>query len=220
MLDAVLWFGGALQRIGPYLIPLLFLPLLVLAVGRPVSGAASMVFRTTDQISTAAMFLARASGVIIILAQLIIIIGRYVYGWSASWLNETVVYGFAALFLLAAPGALKADAHVRVDIFRGQMSARQKAAVDLAGAYLFLIPVCCLILWTVAKSSSFAESWQSLEGSRESDGLPVYFLFRTLIPLFAVLMLVQGLSDAIRSALILRGLHDEDAPPAHKQGIA
>lgn len=218
--ELALQIGDAMKWLALVFLPSLALPLLVLAIGKPVSRLCDRVSGLLDSVSSGALWLARVSALILVLAQLAVILGRYVFGWSASWLNEMVVYGFAALFMLAASSALKADAHVRVDIFRGNMRGKQKAIVDLAGLYVFLIPVCALILWTVSGSSSFAESWLNLEGSRESDGLPIYFLFRTLIPVFAVLMLLQGASEAMKNAQIVRGLRAPDEPHEFEHGAA
>ena len=50
-----------------------------------------------------------------------------------------------------------------------------------------------------------ARSWAILEGSREASGLPIVYLFKSLIPLFAVLLGLQGLAQAIRAAGVLFG---------------
>jgi TRAP-type mannitol/chloroaromatic compound transport system permease small subunit len=48
-------------------------------------------------------------------------------------------------------------------------------------------------------------SWSILEGSPQPSGLPFVYLLKTLIPLFAVLLGLQGLAQAIRAALTLTG---------------
>ena len=50
-----------------------------------------------------------------------------------------------------------------------------------------------------------ARSWAILEGSRETSGLPALFLLKTLIPLFALLLGLQGFAQAIRAASVLAG---------------
>lgn len=212
--ELALQIGGMLKWAGLVLSPVLLLPLITLALGKLIAGPSGLLIRLLDPISSLSLSLSRLAALLLLLAQLTVILGRYVFGWSASWMNELVIYGFAALFMLAASGALKADAHVRVDIFRTAMSNKQKAMVDLAAYYFFFFPVCLLILWVVAGSSSFAHSWANLEGSRESDGLPIFYLFRTLIPVFAVLMVIQGVSEALKAALIIRGLRQP--APAHE----
>ena len=46
-------------------------------------------------------------------------------------------------------------------------------------------------------------SWAILEHSQETSGLPIVFLLKTLIPLFAILMALQGIAQAIRAAAAL-----------------
>jgi TRAP-type mannitol/chloroaromatic compound transport system permease small subunit len=47
-------------------------------------------------------------------------------------------------------------------------------------------------------------SWAILEHSQESSGLPLVFLLKTMIPLFALLMALQGVAQVIRAATVLR----------------
>ena len=42
-----------------------------------------------------------------------------------------------------------------------------------------------------------------LEHSQETSGLPIVFLLKTLIPLFAILMALQGIAQAIHAATAL-----------------
>jgi TRAP-type mannitol/chloroaromatic compound transport system permease small subunit len=49
-----------------------------------------------------------------------------------------------------------------------------------------------------------ARSWSILERSGETSGLPLVFALKTLIPLFALMMALQGMSQAIRAAHALR----------------
>jgi TRAP-type mannitol/chloroaromatic compound transport system permease small subunit len=48
-----------------------------------------------------------------------------------------------------------------------------------------------------------ARSWSILERSQEASGLPLVFLLKTLIPLFALLMALQGIAQAIRAVAVL-----------------
>jgi TRAP-type mannitol/chloroaromatic compound transport system permease small subunit len=124
-----------------------------------------------------------------------------VLGFGSIWLTETVIYANAALFLLASAWTLAAGGHVRVDVFYAQASSRTRAMVDLAGSLLLLLPFMLLLLWL---SVPYAlRSWLILERSQESSGLPLVFVLKTLVPLFAVLMALQGVAQAIRAASLL-----------------
>lgn len=204
MAEAFLTFGLGLKWAGFLLAPLLLLPFLVLAMPAALAKPARKIAAAIDKLSSAALSAAMVLAMLMVVTQLLVIIGRYIFAWSASWANEIIIYSFAGLFLLSAASALKSDAHVRVDILREKMDPKQRAGVDLAGLYIFLFPICVLILWA-SISPSFVRSWAQFEGSRETDGLPIYFLFRTLVPLFSVLLMGQGLSQALKAALTLRG---------------
>ena len=74
---------------------------------------------------------------------------------------------------------------------------RRRALIDLCGALLLLLPFMLVLLWFALPY--VARSWAILERSRETSGLPLVFLLKTLIPLFAVLMALQGVAQAIRA---------------------
>ncbi len=126
-------------------------------------------------------------------------------GWGivTNMALELQWYLFATVFLLGAAWTLRHDAHVRVDVLYGRLSARGRAGVDLAGALLMLVPFTILLLW--ASGSYVAASWRVLEASPDAGGLPRYPV-KTLIPVACVLLLVQSVSFVIRKIAVLRGL--------------
>jgi len=118
-------------------------------------------------------------------------------------MTEAVIYSHATLFMLAGAWTLKAGGHVRVDVFYAEASPRTRAKIDLAGALLLLLPFALVLVWLSLPYA--ARSWGILERSQESSGLPLVFLLKTLIPLFAALMAMQGVAQAIRSLTVLSG---------------
>jgi TRAP-type mannitol/chloroaromatic compound transport system permease small subunit len=48
-----------------------------------------------------------------------------------------------------------------------------------------------------------ARSWAIFEHSQEASGLPLVFVLKTLIPVFAALMALQGVAQAIRAVATL-----------------
>jgi TRAP-type mannitol/chloroaromatic compound transport system permease small subunit len=141
----------------------------------------------------------------VVLLQFTVVVMRYAFGLGSIWLSESIVYGHAALFMLAAAWTLREGGHVRVDVFHADASPRAKAMVDLGGAVLLLLPFMLVLGWFALPY--VARSWSILEGSRETSGLPAVFLLKTLIPLFAALMALQGVAQAIKALSLLR------APP-------
>lgn len=201
--------GTGLKWLGWALLPLFLLPLLILAVPRPLAGVGTWLTRKIDRLTEGVLMAAVASAILLIFAQLAVVLMRYVFSLSFTWLNEIVMYAFAAMFMFGSAVALRDDAHVRVDILRPRFGADGRNWIELAGLYLFLFPICIRILDT--GEQGLARAWSLFEGSRESDGLPLMFLFKTLVPAFAILMLTQGLSEALKAALRLTGHLEEDS---------
>jgi TRAP-type mannitol/chloroaromatic compound transport system permease small subunit len=160
---------------------------------------ADFIDQVNSRIGRAAAWLCLA----VVAVQFAVVVLRYVFGVGSIWLQESILYSHAALFLLCAAWTLKRDGHVRVDIFYSTASPRAKASVDLAGALLLLIPFAGAILYF--SWAYVARSWAILEGSREASGLPFVFLLKTLIPVFAAMLILQGIAQAIRASAVLSG---------------
>ena len=163
-----------------------------------VTGLADRIDRLTTAIGRTAAWLA----LVVVLLQFALVVARYLFGLGSIWLSEAVIYGHATLFMLAAAWTLKAGGHVRVDVFYAEASPRTKAIIDLAGALLLLLPFALALIWLALPYA--ARSWGILERSQEASGLPLVYLLKTLIPLFALLMALQGMAQAIRALAALR----------------
>ena len=154
-----------------------------------------------DRITAAVGVAAARCCLYIVFAEFAVVVMRYALGVGSIALQESVLYAHAALFLLAAAWTLQAGGHVRVDIFYAQAKPHTRALVDLCGALIFLLPFAVLL--ALLSVPYAARSWAILEGSREASGLPFLYLLKTLIPLFAVLIGLQGMAQALRAALVL-----------------
>ncbi len=158
---------------------------------------ADLIDRLVAAVGRTVMWLSLA----IVLLQFAVVVMRYVFGIGSIALSESVLYGHAAMFMLAAAWTLREDGHVRVDVFYASASPRSRALVDLVGALLLLLPFMAVILWFALPYA--ARSWAILERSREAGGLPFVYLLKTLIPVFAVLLALAGIAQAIRAGLTL-----------------
>ena len=137
----------------------------------------------------------------VVIAEFAVVLMRYALGMGSIRLQESVLYAHSALFMLAAAWTLQADGHVRVDVFYAQARPRTRAVIDLIGAVVFLLPFAVAL---ALLSVLYVErSWAIFERSREASGLPFVYLLKTLIPLFALLIGLQGVVQAIRAALVL-----------------
>jgi TRAP-type mannitol/chloroaromatic compound transport system permease small subunit len=126
---------------------------------------------------------------------------RYGFGQGMTALQESVNYLHGTVFMLGAAYTLKHGGHVRVDIFYHRYSARTKAWVDSIGCIVFLLPLCGLIL--ISSWDFAANAWAIRETSVEPGGLPFVYLLKSLLPLMAINLALQGLAELLRNALVL-----------------
>lgn len=133
----------------------------------------------------------------------LVVVLRYAFsiGWVA--MQESITYMHTLVFMLGAAYTLKQNSHVRVDIFYEKLAPRGRAWVELLGTLLLLIPFCLFII--IYSWNYVSLSWELLEGSREAGGLPALFILKTSIPVMALLVMLQGISQALRSLLLLLG---------------
>jgi TRAP-type mannitol/chloroaromatic compound transport system permease small subunit len=153
--------------------------------------------RIAELVGSAAAWLALA----LVLVTFAVVMLRYLFqlGWIA--MQESILYLHASLFLLGAAYTLNKDGHVRVDILYRGFSARRKAVVDLLGSLFLLLPVCGFLLW--ASWDYVATAWSIHEGSPEAGGLPYVYILKTLIPVAVILLIVQGISQALSSLSVI-----------------
>ncbi|MBM3528228.1 MAG: TRAP transporter small permease subunit [Alphaproteobacteria bacterium] len=160
---------------------------------------ADRIDRLNAAVGRAAAWLA----LFVVIVQFGVVLLRYGFGAGSIWLTESIVYAHAALFMLAAAWTLREGGHVRVDVFYERASERTRAWIDLCGALLLLLPFMLVLLWFAWPY--VVRAWATFERSREASGLPGVFLVKTLIPLFALLMALQGVSQAIKAWHVLSG---------------
>lgn len=129
---------------------------------------------------------------------------------SSNVFIELQWYLFSLMFLLGFSYILKYGANVRVDFLYSNWSERRRALIDLIGTVLFLIPFCIMGIWVTLNPVLLSwgrlpdGSWGQWEMSSDADGLPRAPIKTMLIVAF-VLLLLQGISQAIKYLAIVQG---------------
>lgn len=198
---------GSVSLLGA-LAPFLLLPVALAVAGRPLEPLARTVIGLAEEISAGLSRFAQGCIVVLAFGMLVTVLLRYIFGESFTRLNEAVMYAHGLGFLMAAPAALVGNAHVRVDVLYEHMKPAAKSLVDIAGFTVFLAPFMLILL--VFSGPVVELAWRIGERSAETDGLPLVWLLKTAMPVFAVAMLAAGVAHAGRAALRLRGFD----PPA------
>ncbi|MCU0758539.1 MAG: TRAP transporter small permease subunit [Steroidobacteraceae bacterium] len=162
-------------------------------------GGLPAVDALVERIGRAAGWLTLA----MVLATLVVVVARHGLDRGWLWLQESITWMHAVVFMLGASWALREGDHVRVDILYRKLPPRGQALVDLAGTLLLLLPLCLFVAWD--SRSYVLQSWAVREASREAGGMPALFLLKTMIPLGMLLLVLQGLSEALRAWRRFRG---------------
>lgn len=152
--------------------------------------------RWADAITEWAGNIAAICCVLLVALMFGLVLARYCFGIGSIASQEATQWLHGTAFLLALSYGLKHRSHVRVDIFSQRWSKRKQALVEIGGIIIFLLPLC--IFWVWISFDYVAVSWAQHEGSN-SGGLPGWFLIKTLIPLSAILLILQALAHAVRT---------------------
>ena len=152
-----------------------------------------------DRLNTYIAHAVRWLALVMVIVTLAVVVLRYVFAIGVIPMQESIIYMHGVLFMLGIPYALLRNAHVRVDLVYSRLSARQQERVDIAGHILFLLPIAVYVF--ITSLPYVAASWRVLESSAEVGGIPGIFLLKTLIPVMAVLLGLQGLSEIARRLL-------------------
>ena len=135
------------------------------------------------------------------------VIMRYGFKKGNIAVQEMEWHIFAVVFLIGAAYSLKKDAHVRVDILYTKLSTKKRAWIDLMGTFIFLIPFSIMVIYS---TSNFIESsWAVREVSPDPGGLPGRYILKAMIPAGFVLLILQGISQAIKNFLVIIGKESE-----------
>ncbi len=127
---------------------------------------------------------------------------RYALRDPTSWAFDISYMMYGTLFMMAGAYALARDAHVRGDVIYRLMPTRVQASIDLALYILFLGPgALALIFYGYGFA---ADSWFYKEVSWSSPSRIQIYFFKTLIPVSGVLVLLQGIAEAVRCVICLK----------------
>lgn len=151
-----------------------------------------------------------------VLLTFLTVLLRYGFNFGSIAMQESVLYFHGLVFMLGAGYTLKQGGHVRVDIFYQRFSQRKKAVVDLLGSLFLLLPVCIFVF--LISFDYVARSWRILESSSEAGGLPLVYISKSLLLVFAVTLALQGVSEIARNIQYLASSSSNASPSSTPEG--
>lgn len=130
------------------------------------------------------------------------VFSRYLFNRPTTWAFDVGYMLYGAYFMMGSAYTLYRNAHVRGDIFYRNFPDRVQAIIDLTLYILVFFPA--MIALAYVGVTFFFESFRIRETSPLSPyATPVYPL-KAIIPVAAVLLLLQGVAQALRCIIAIR----------------
>ena len=138
----------------------------------------------------------------LIVAPLIIsntyeVVSRYGFERPTEWALDITTQCFGALFMLGAPYALLKGSHVRTDMLWEKFTDRTKGWIDFIAFLVLYMPTMTVLLFI--SWDDFLYSMSIDERSAATAWQPIIWPLRGVIPLSCALMIIQGVSEILKS---------------------
>ncbi|HLR13639.1 MAG TPA: TRAP transporter small permease subunit [Burkholderiaceae bacterium] len=132
------------------------------------------------------------------------VVSRYIFNRPTIWAYDMTYMLSSAVFMLGAAFALQKGSHVRADFLFASRRPRYQATVD-AILYVFLFFPALATFFLISFRFA-AKSWRQLESFPQSPWMPPIYPLKTVIPVVAALLLIQGVAELIKCLWVIR--HD------------
>ncbi|HEY5898189.1 MAG TPA: TRAP transporter small permease subunit [Burkholderiales bacterium] len=170
-------------------------------MAEPTSGlirTVRIIDRFTDTTGTWVAWL----NIPLVLAVAYEVIARYLFNAPTLWSFDVTYMLYGTIFMLGAAYALHKGAHIRTDFFYDTWSPRTKGMVDSISYLVFFFPSLVMLLAASANEAWYAYSIQ--ETSEQTPWRPILWPYKSVVPLTCVLLMLQGVSETIKSVYAWR----------------
>jgi TRAP-type mannitol/chloroaromatic compound transport system permease small subunit len=130
------------------------------------------------------------------------VFARYLFDAPTIWSFDVTYMLYGTIFMLGSAYALHKGAHIRTDFFFEKWSIRTKGMIDSIAFLVFFFPS-IFVFFLV----SGQEGWYAMligETSEQTPWRPILWPFKLVVPLTCVLLLIQGISETIKSIYAAR----------------
>lgn len=170
--------------------------------GRDFPGAFYTLIRVIDRFTDATGRLVALSMLFLMAIITYEVVMRYFFRAPTVWAFEASFMTNGSAFMLGCAYALLKGAHVRTDIFWENFPERRKGIIDLFSYLVLFFPT--MIFLMVVGIDGALHSYSVGERSQESVWRATMWPFRAVIPLMALLFMVQGVSEALKCVYQIR----------------
>jgi len=162
---------------------------------KPGSAAA----RVTGAIDALVLFFGKAVAWLIlpmVLSLVWEVTARYGFNAPTEWAYDMTFMLYGTFFMVGSAWTLQRGGHIRTDSFYSKWSTRTQARVDLVCYLIFFFPALAIFAWLGWEF--FLKSFGQNERIVTSPWLPIVWPFKFMMPLSAVLLLLQGVSEFVK----------------------
>lgn len=125
------------------------------------------------------------------------VVARYAFDAPTLWAYDMTFMLYGSFFMLGSACTLAKKGHIRTDSFYMNWSARRQGWTDAACYLVFFFPA--MLVFMVVGWEYFYRSFQQGERIVTSPWMPIVYPFKFVMPLSALLLLLQGVSEFIKS---------------------
>jgi TRAP-type mannitol/chloroaromatic compound transport system permease small subunit len=126
---------------------------------------------------------------------------RLVLGAPVNWAMEMSQFILSAYYLLGGAYSLQLDGHVRMDLFYGRMSPKNRAATD-AFTILFVLFYLGVLLWGGFSSTGYSWTYNQVNYTAWA---PPLWPIKSIMTLGVFLMLLQAISALFKDLAVVWG---------------
>jgi TRAP-type mannitol/chloroaromatic compound transport system permease small subunit len=133
----------------------------------------------------------------LVIAVAIEVFSRYALDAPTIWSFDVTYMLYGTIFMLGSAYALHKGAHIRTDFFFEKWSTRTKGVIDSVAFIVFFFPSIFVFLLV-----GWQEGWYAYtigETSEQTPWRPILWPFKMVVPLTCLLLLIQGVSETIKS---------------------
>jgi TRAP-type mannitol/chloroaromatic compound transport system permease small subunit len=181
------------------------------------------IAKKIDKLNAKAMLFSGILCILLVIVTAEQVVARYLFNSTSIGLQELQWHLFGILFLLGIAHTHKKNGHVRVDIIYERLSEKKRTYIDLAGSFLFVIPMCLILIFygtqycvqSFAFDNPLATTGNEIEkilystvfageSSPDPGGLPARWILKAFVPISMILLLLQTISMIIKNIIKLR----------------
>ena len=132
------------------------------------------------------------------------VVARYLFNAPTEWAYDMTFMLYGTFFMLGAAYTLQKKGHIRTDSFYSAWPVKRQGWVDAVCYLVLFFPA--MVAFLIVTWDYFTLSYARNERIVTSPWMPIVYPFKFVMPLATALLLLQGVSEFIKSVYAaLRG---------------